>query len=347
MLVSGVVGAVAVVLVAPVTVPNRVEVPGRVLPAQEWVVTRSSNGAVSATLRNYLTGAVQATLAAEPARGDAVRFHLGPAASARTISAGDTIGGFISEETALRLAAISGQVEAAKAELQLSQAGEKEALVEAARQDVIRARAALDYATRVAERQRASFERGIIAQDDLDEAESERRVAEAETAAAEALLEASMSGARDEQVALAQARVDALEEESTLLRSRLQASDLVAPITGLVYRVSSPDTLLMVADTSTYTVMLPIRWADRDRVSPGQEVTLRTTEWGEQPKARVLDIRESSGRAAGQAYLVATAEVVSGRHALTPGLLVRGSIETDRVSLMAYARDLTLGLFRW
>jgi hypothetical protein len=318
-----------------------------VTPAQEWVVARADNGAVSTTLRDYRTGAVEATLAAEPARGDAVRFTLGPAASARHVEAGDTVGGFVSEEAALRLAALAGQVEAARAELELSQAGEKDALVEVARQDLRRAQAALEYAEQVVERQRALFERGIVSQTELEEAESEWRVAAAEAAGAEAMLQASQTGEREEQVTLAEARLEALEEEASILQGRMSLNNLVAPISGIVYRVSSPDTLLLVADTSAMAVFLPVRFEDRSRVLPGQEVTLRTSEWGEQPTARVIDVRESSGRAAGQAYMMAMAEITSGHEQLTPGLLVQGSILTGRLHPLYFLQRTLTELVTW
>ena len=347
LLASGGVGLALLALFAPVRIPERIEVPGRVTPAQEWVVARADNGAVSTTLRDYRTGAVEATLAAEPARGDAVRFTLGPAASARHVEAGDTVGGFVSEEAALRLAALAGQVEAARAELELSQAGEKDALVEVARQDLRRAQAALEYAEQVVERQRALFERGIVSQTELEEAESEWRVAAAEAAGAEAMLQASQTGEREEQVTLAEARLEALEEEASILQGRMSLNNLVAPISGIVYRVSSPDTLLLVADTSAMAVFLPVRFEDRSRVLPGQEVTLRTSEWGEQPTARVIDVRESSGRAAGQAYMMAMAEITSGHEQLTPGLLVQGSILTGRLHPLYFLQRTLTELVTW
>ncbi|NNF27707.1 MAG: hypothetical protein HKN73_10850 [Gemmatimonadetes bacterium] len=347
LLASGGVGLVLLTLFSPLRVPERIDVPGRVTPAQEWVVARADNGAVSTTLRDYRSGAVEATLAAEPARGDAVRFTLGPAASEKFIQAGDTVGGFVSEEAALRLAALAGQVEAARAELELSRAGEKDALVEVARQDLRRAQAALEYAEQVVVRQRALFERGIVSQTELEEAESEWRVASAEAAGAQAMLQASQTGEREEQVTLAEARLEALQEEADILRSRMALNNLIAPISGLVYRVSSPDTLLMVADTSAMAVFLPVRFQDRSRVRPGQEVSLRISEWGDQPRARVVDLRESSGRAAGQAYMMAMAEITSGHEQLTPGLLVQGSILTGRLHPLDFLRGIITDLVAW
>ena len=256
-----------------------------------------------------------------------MRFHLGPGAD-REVAAGDTIGHFASGEAALRLVSLHGDLDAARAEVRLRSAAEKEAVVEAARHEVRRAEAALNYAERLTTRQRELLDRGVVAEDEFDDAESRWRLAEAEAAAAHARLDAVQTGARTAEIDWAQARVTALEREAASLAERLDSGTLVAPIGGIAYRMFSSDTLLMVADTSALFVMLPVRWSDRQRIVPGQEVTLRTTEWGEQPRARVLDVRDAATPFAGQPYLVATAEVVAGGEALTPGLLVSCLAET-------------------
>ena len=344
--VSGVV-VLVLLFVLPIEVQETVEVPGRVLPAQEWVVVRNSGGALSAIRRDYRTGAVEATFTAEPARGDAVQFELGPAAAAHAVAAGDTVGFFASGETALRMATLRGAVDAARAELRLYQSGEKASLVEAARQDFRYAQTALEQATREADRQCSLAARGVVTEQACEDAGSARRLAAAGAAAAEARLEAVRTGARAEAITLARTRLASLEQEAATLAERFEMGTLVAPISGMTYRVFSPDTLLMVADTSAYTVVLPIRWSDRGRVTPGQEVVLRVSEWGEQPHGRIVDLRETAPRAAGQTYVLAAAEVTAGKERLKPGLLVRAVIETESVSLLGYARQLATDLFRW
>ena len=221
-------------LFLPVELTDDISVPGRVFPAQEWVVVRDASGAVSATLRDYGSGAVEATYAAEPARGDAVRFRLAPTVGTGSVEAGDTVGVFVSGEAALRLAALEGQVASAQAEIRLSRAGEKDPLVEAARQEVLRAREALEQARRVGARRCDLAERGVIAVDACEAATSARHLAEAEAAAAAARLEAVQTGARDEEVALAQTRLVALEPSSWSLTRRLTPSP--SPSGGRIVR---------------------------------------------------------------------------------------------------------------
>ena len=113
---------------------------------------------------------------------------------------------------------------------------------------------------------------------------------------------------------------------------------LVSPISGTVHHVVSPDTLLLVADASSYTVVFPVRWSDRDQIRTGQTVRIQASEWGEPARARVTALRETPALADGQTYLLASAEVTSGTAPLTPGLLVLCSIETDPMPLTTRIR---------
>ncbi|MEO0557299.1 MAG: hypothetical protein AAF170_03845 [Bacteroidota bacterium] len=371
---SGIGFLLLALLFAPVELPDRVASVGRVLPVQEWILMRTESGAVTATLRNHRTGEVRTTFAAEPARGDAVQFELGPAASQETVEAGDVVGMLASGESALRLSEVRGQIEQAQAELRLSGAGRKEEVVETARQEVRRAEAevtrmeaevdeaeaARAQAETVAARQRELFAADVTSQAALDEAESTLRVAEAavETAqaraqaarvrvqAAESRVRAEQAGERPEEADVVRARIRALEREGESLARREQMSTLVAPISGRVHRVFSPDTLLLVADVSQYHVLLPVRWADRNRVQVGTRVILDAGP-REGTLARIVDVREAAVPQAGQAYLVATAEVTQGADHLVPGLLVPAAIEAQSKTPLDHVRSALGDLFRW
>ena len=351
-------GLVALLL-APVELPDRVAGMGRVLPAQEWVLVRTASGAVTATLRDHRTGAVQTTFAAEPARGDAVRFELGPAASQERVREGEVVGTVASGEAALRLAALLGQIEQAEAELRLSGAGSKPEVIAAAREEVrraeaerARAEAEQARAEAAAARQRELLESGLASEQAVEEAEASAELARAGVAAAAtrvgaaaARVRVAQTGARPEEAGVVRARIGALEREAASLQEREALGALVSPIGGRAHRVFSPDTLLLVADTSAYRLLVPVRWSDRNRVRVGARVALEVG--ADPPLAEVVDVREAAAPRAGQAYLVATAEVRTGRELLVPGLLVPVRIEAEPMTPLAHARRALSDLFAW
>ena len=58
-------------------------------------------------------------------------------------------------------------------------------------------------------------------------------------------------------------------------------------------------------------------------------------------------MREAAARAAGQPYLLATAEVEAGQDLLTPGLLVRATVEVGTQTPLDHARQFVGDLLRW
>lgn len=341
-LVSLVAVAALAALFAPVEFPTSVRGVGRVLPAQEWVLARTPDGAITATLRDLRTGAVTTTYSAEPARGDAVRFELSPVAERGEVEAGETLGAFTSGEAALRLAALRGEIQTAEAALALSRAGARDEVVEAAAKRVRQAEAQHAQAVRLAARQRQLFENGLASAIDLEQAEGAVDVAAAAITAAQAERDAVAIGPLPESVEVAQAQVDRLRADAERLQERLEMDLITAPISGRIQRVFSPDTLLFVADASAYHVVLPVRWEDRHRVTPGRRVVLDTGD-PEPPIARIVDVTPAAAPLRGQAYLVATAEVETGADRLVPGLQVPTAVETAPRTPLAHARD----LFGW
>ena len=321
------------------------EGPGRVLAGQEWVVARTPSGAVSATMRDHQTGGIESTVTAEPARGDAVRFRLYPAASEGHVTAGDTVGLYVSSAEEVRWAGITGRIAAAEAELALFRSGEKGEVIEGLRQRLQHARAALSLARREEARQRAMLERGVVATEVAERTAVVREQAAATVAATAADLLDAQTGARDEQVQLAEVRLDGLRREADVFRAGQRARALVAPISGRVSRTLSLDTLLVVADTSSYAALIPVRWADKDRVQVGQEVELSAG--GAPARGRIVDVQGAAAPTTGQAYLVARADVTEGAEHLAPGLLVRARIQTPPQALLDHARDIGADLIRW
>lgn len=345
LLVSGALSFALLLALLPVEVPRSLDVPGRVFPAQEWVVVRTPDGAVSAALQDHRTGEVEATYAAQPMRGDAVRFRLRPTAQHPVVQQGDTVGVFESGEAARRQAAVAGDIEAARARLALHRAGAKEAVIEVARQEARRAEEALAYAADVHARQAALAERGVVASQEIEAAENALRLAEAEGAAAQARYDVARTGAQAEQIALAQAEIAALEAQAQSLAERARLSTLVAPFSGQALRVFSRDTLLVVADTSAYLVAMPVPWAERARVTVGQLVAVRTA--GGVAHARIVDLRPTPIHSAGQPYLMAMAGVHADREVLVPGQLARCAIALDSQPPLAVMRELARSLIHW
>jgi hypothetical protein len=329
LLVMGVMGGLVWL---PLRLPSGLDVQGQVLPVQAWYLTRDPDGNLIATLHSYRAGAVVAYTAASVARGDVVALSVDPTLLQRGYTtAGDTVGVLLSGEASYVLAQLAGQLRTAEATLRLYETGEKTALIEEARQRLLRLEEERTQLARTLARKQELHARAFLPDEELELAASTLRQLERSVAEAQAHLEVVQTGARPEQVALAQTQVQALQDETQALRHRLARNTFVVPISGPILHTASPDTLLVVADTSDYVVIMPVRWEDRAQAAIGQAVTFRTdnatlsgTVVHQDPIAQPLN---------GGSYLLVTATVdgPSGGQIL-PGVRVRCTLSGEALS---------------
>ena len=128
------------VLFLPISVPLRLVVPGKIMPAREWTLLRDQEGSIGALLRDHTQGTVQSYALNRFERGDVVRLTLHPAIRPRVyVEAGDTIASISSSETERQLAQLTGELSTVLASLEVYASGEKVSIVDKARTQLARA----------------------------------------------------------------------------------------------------------------------------------------------------------------------------------------------------------------
>jgi HlyD family secretion protein len=153
-------------------------------------------------------------------------------------------------------------------------------------------------------------ERGAIARIELEQ--SRQRLAKAE--ADMALLDQKLSGRYGpEDLARAEARVEAARAALELAQSRLRSTAVLSPLTGVVYSVParagdyvrSGDLLARVGDLGRIRVKVFVDEPDLGRVAAGQAVVLRWEglpgrEWRGQVEQLPAEIKELNSRRVGE-----------------------------------------------
>lgn len=331
--------AVAALLFLPVQVPYNLSVPGKVMPAREWLLVRDQEGSIGALLRDNMLGSVQSYNVNRFERGDAVRFTLARALEPRTtVAAGDTVGSIYSNETERQLASLSGDLAETLSTLDLYTSGEKEAIIREADLRLQRAQEQLRQHEKELNRLRQLRERELISAQDLELAESQWELYQDDIEIAQAQLEAVRSGAKPQQVALARTRADALQKQIEKLNERIDLYTITTPISGLAVRSFGGDTLLTVRDTTSFVVAMPIPWRDAHLIEPGQEVVVQIRGRTMRAVGHIRQIGDSVHLLNGQQVLLATAFVTQAGAALMPGAITECTIPTGEVSLWEYVR---------
>jgi HlyD family secretion protein len=168
-------------------------------------------------------------------------------------------------------------------------------------EEIAQARAQVDAATAEAELAQQQFDRlqaarqttagRAVSQQDLDSAQSRRKVSLAQLETARKAQQLVVAGPRKEDIAQEQARVDSAVAALALLKHRLSESELKAPIDAVVRaRLLEPGDMASpqrpaysLAITSPKWVRAYVNEADLGRVRPGMAATLTTDSHPGQP----------------------------------------------------------------
>ena len=111
---------------------------------------------------------------------------------------------------------------------------------------------------------------GFVPYQDYEIALSTRNLFMINIEIAEAQLKSVQTGLKQEEVEMISSQITSLEEEIDTLLERSENYTLTSPLSGVVFETSPGDTLVSIGDTSSYTVIIPLKLKNRNYVNPQQ-----------------------------------------------------------------------------
>jgi hypothetical protein len=323
-----------IILMLLVKVRYSIKTMGKMVPSREWILQRTNDGSLMATLADHRNGLVQDYSVIQIERGDATRFQLSPLLNEKQYVAElDTIGSIHSYEVLRQLTELEGDLAVAKATLKTQLVGEKEAVIQEARQQHVLAQERAELQNRLFLRQDSLFHQNLVSQEEYEMARSEAKIAEIEADIAEVQLQSVTTGVKPEQIEMVESRIRSLENDVRLRKSQLQAFTLRTPIAGKLFRSFSSDTLLSVCDTS-YLLIMPVQWGYHSELIPGQMVSLKGADRSTRLSARIVRIEDSVKILNRDQIFFAVASIEGVHSSMVPDLIVPCTIRGRSLSLV-------------
>ncbi|MDH7515458.1 MAG: hypothetical protein QHI48_06275 [Bacteroidota bacterium] len=335
------------ILVLPLSVPQRVHVPGIVLPAREWHAVRPVGGPLEVILYDHVAGSTESILIHQFERQDAIRVELSRhVTEGGWVQAGDTLVTVHSADLALLQAEMEGSLDAASAALDVQRTGEKASLVEEARGNLARARAEYEGLERTRARARLMFERGLIAQQELDEADRSADAARAALTAAEAHFRAVSTGAKEEQIQYSKSQIAALQRRREALERKRSFFSLRAPFPGRIYKTVFSDTIVRLGDPSRFVAVMSVPLEKAGAVAVGDSVSTTVAMQDLVLSGRVVLKSDIVQTRTGRQYVTVAAVLDTEGTDIPPGIRADCEISHGRVSLRRWLFDRIAGIFR-
>jgi RND family efflux transporter MFP subunit len=237
--------------------------------------------------------------------------------------------------SAARLAQAQAELAAAKAQWEKARAGARPHEREQAAARVAQAKVALDQARRELERVRELVGRGAVSPSALDAARAAADIAQAQYDAARQAQSLVEAGAQPEDVTTAEARVRQAEAALRAARAQLDATRIVAPISGTVVRknvevgelLAPGAAVLTIADLREIWVTVDLAAGDVAKVRLGQNLEVRSDAY----PGRVFSAKVSElSRIADPRFGVGQAWSIRAKVALIdPERLLRPGVQVD------------------
>lgn len=331
--------ALAFALFTPARYPFPVHTYATISPAQKWVLAKGTNGQLIGRTFNYQTGMSDGYRVANFTTGTSITFTVAPSlAPGQHVAVGDTVGWISSSETQERLVMLNGQLAAARHLLAVNATGQKSAVVTEAEQRLRAAQRQRDEYQSTVTRTQALYDRHLIAQGEYEGVQSNAHRLDDDIAIATASLEAARTGAKPEQVALAESNVAALRNEISAINSRAATFTLRSPINGVVVPTPTGDTLLTIASASECVAMVPIRVIDYPRVSAVHEPRVTISGFSQPIAGKVVAIDHEMQMFYGQPVVMATVVLESQPGDLLPGSIVRCEVASAPLTPFQYGK---------
>ncbi|HVO74131.1 MAG TPA: hypothetical protein VMT35_08915 [Ignavibacteriaceae bacterium] len=322
------------VLILPIKLPYTFNVPGKVLAAEELLVTRNRNGQLLTILRNNITGTSESFSVLEFERGDNAKFYINPRITMGCIiSKYDTIGSIYSNELEYSLTSLKGELNVAQSLLNQSITGEKESLIKEAKENLDLAIKKTELEKKLFYRAQQLHEKGLISDQEFELSQNTLGLDETAEKVAEAKLQTVLTGEKKEQIEMVKSQIAALQKQVIILEKKSAGFNLLSPIKGFVRWVPDGDTLLIISDTSSYVISFPVPLVKKNYIDSKTCIKII-------PPSGEEDITAESKRIDGSIEYLSLKPVVLGQAVIKgfqsnfmPGLMVECKVECGSIPI--------------
>ena len=267
--------AIIFLFILPINLPYSIKVPGKVLPQKEWVLSKTDNGMIVTQLINNKTGISEDYFVTQFERGDAVQLNLNSKKNNFSVSKNDTIGIIHSNEINRELVKLQGKLAETKASLELNLTGNKKSIIDAAKETLAFSKEKSKEQKKILARLKAMFRKNLISKEEYEIAQNESNLNDINISIAQAQLEAVKTGEKPEQVQFINSKILSIENEISVLEKRLNNFVIISPINGTVNQIANSDTILFVADTSEYVILMPVNIKEKEYLKKDISIELQ------------------------------------------------------------------------
>jgi multidrug efflux pump subunit AcrA (membrane-fusion protein) len=320
-----------------VHVPNSIYTYFEVHPKQKWLLFRGTEGQIVSNIADFTSMVSNNFSVVQFERGESMDFQLLPSLSEKSfVAKGDTIGIINSTRLQEQITKLEGDLLIAKANLAAKSTGEKQALIEEAKNKVAYSAAKVQEQTTLFQRAEELHKKEYISQSEFEIAQWAFKQCQIQNDIDKANLAVLTSGIKDEELHVLRSTINSFNAELLLQKKRLHNFIITSPVSGEILREYSRDTIISVSNTSALVLTVPLRYEQMHLVAEGQIVRMVFDTFSGEVAGKIVSVSKEIKNLNGVQILYCRILLPSPPPALLPGLLVRGKILLPDLSIKEY-----------
>lgn len=331
--------AVVLGLSAFVKWPVLFQVPCYFSAVEEWELVQDNPSRLISRLRDNARLKIPAFTVLQFARQDFIRFSLDSGlTSGRPVERDRVLGEIVSSESQILFANLQGQMNRARANLQMLTTGEKEAVQKEAAEALNYAKTQLNVFLPQYERNRKLHQQKLISDEEWELSVKTEELLRQNIQLQDAKLKVVQSGEKREAVRMMEEEVGRFESQIKQLQGKISLGQIRNPIAGVFSTSIGDSVLCRVSRTDSVACTMIVRSDMIPFVREGQPVVVQQWETGFRKTGAVLAVETKGTLVAGRPEFMVTAVLPNDGGAVRSGMIGRASILTDRASLLERIR---------
>lgn len=329
------------IIIFEVKVPHSIYTYFEVNPKQRWVLAKGAEGQIVSNTIDFESTVSNNFNVVQFERGESMNLRLVQSIMSKSfLLKGDTVGIISSSHLQERLTQLKGNLLVAQADLAAKSTGEKQAIIEEAKNKVKFTEAKIQERALLFERAKELFQKEYVSKEEYEASLWNLKQAEIENEINKAQLEVITTGSKDEELQVLKSAIDSYLDEIKLLDKRLKDFVLTAPISGEIIKQFSRDTLLLVNNTSELVLTAPIRYEHIHYLTEGELVRIELKNIPEEITGKLVSISKEVKNLNGVQILYSRILLDTSNVNLVPGLLAGGEIILPKVTIKEYLLSL-------
>jgi HlyD family secretion protein len=235
-----------------------------------------------------------------------------------------------------KLNTLRGDIAIAKANLKSQTTGDKEALIKEAQSRLLYNAKQIEDQKVMVSRVETLKSKGLGSQQEYETQKWLLDLYEIEKGVYQSQLENLKTGVKKEEKDLLATQVTSLETQYRVLQDRFKKLAILAPLSGRLGVVFSPDTLLSVINDKEIVLQTAIQTKDLDLIKAGQNVSIQFAGKDEKIRGEILSISREVKLIHGEQIVFASILLDNSRGRLIPGMVLESFIDIREMSFFEY-----------